>query len=106
MRHDRPQALNPSALIGNHSFMTAPLTGPFLAFASRLRYPTLFWITAGIFLVDLVIPDFIPFADELLLGLATLLLSNWQKPVANESQGTVIEHEPPSPPKPPTPPAQ
>ena len=104
MRHDRPQALNPCALIGNHSFMTAPLTGPFLAFASRLRYPTLFWITAGLFLVDLVVPDLIPFADEVLLGLATLLLSNWQKPAAESGgKGTVIEHEPPSPPPSPPP---
>ena len=84
--------------------MTAPLTGPFLAFASRLRYPTLFWVTAGFFLVDLLIPDFIPFADEILLGLATLLLSNWQKPAVNEGKGSVIEHEPPSPPSPPPPP--
>ena len=101
MRHDRLQALNPHALNGNHSFMTAPLTGPFLAFAARLRFPTLFWVTAAIFFVDLVIPDLIPFADEILLGLATLLLSQWQKPVANEGKGSVIEHEPPSPPPPP-----
>ena len=81
--------------------MTNPLTGPFLAFAARLRFPTLFWITAGLFLVDLLVPDLIPFADEILLGLATLILSNWQRPVANE-KGSVIEHEPPSPPPPPT----
>ena len=56
--------------------MTNPLTGPFLAYASRLRFPTLFKITLGIFLVDLVIPDFIPFVDEILLGLGTLLLAN------------------------------
>ena len=86
--------------------MTAPLTGPFLAFASRLRYPTLFWITAGIFLVDLVVPDLVPFADEVLLGLATLLLSNWQRPAPEAGgKGAVIEHEPPSPPPSP-PPAQ
>jgi hypothetical protein len=28
-----------------------------------------------VFVVDLVIPDFIPFVDEILLGLGTLLLS-------------------------------
>lgn len=44
-------------------------------FASRLRYPTLFMLTAGLFLLDLVIPDVIPFADELLLGLGTLVLA-------------------------------
>ena len=33
----------------------------------------LFLISAGLFLVDLMVPDFIPFADEVLLGLATAL---------------------------------
>ena len=48
-------------------------------FASKLRFPTLFLITAGLFLVDLVIPDAIPFADELLLGLGTLLLGSLRR---------------------------
>ena len=99
MRHDRLYALNPRALDGNHSFMTSPLTGPFLAFAARLRFPTLFWITAGIFLVDLLVPDFIPFADEILLGLATLILSNLQKPLPPANERPVIDVEPPAPPK-------
>jgi len=100
MRHDRLQALNPRVHFGNRSFMTSPLTGPFLAYAARLRFPTLFKITLGIFLVDLLIPDFIPFVDEILLGLGALLFASWQKtqePVAEERP--VIEHEPPPPPK-------
>ena len=72
--------------------MANPLTGPFLAYASRLRFPTLFKITLGIFLLDLLIPDFIPFADEILLGLGALILSNWQKPEAE--QRPVIDAEP------------
>ena len=48
-------------------------------FAAKLRFPTLFLITAGLFLLDLVIPDMIPFADELLLGLGTLLLGSLRK---------------------------
>jgi hypothetical protein len=48
-------------------------------FASRLRFPTLFVITACLFLLDLVMPDVIPFADELLLGLGTLLLGSLRK---------------------------
>lgn len=43
-------------------------------FATRLKFPQLFAFTAALFLLDLVIPDLIPFADEILLGLATLLL--------------------------------
>jgi len=53
--------------------------GLLLAFASRLRFPWLFALTAGLFLLDLVVPDAIPFVDELLLGLGTLLLGSWRK---------------------------
>lgn len=62
--------------------MPTPLLGPLLAFAGRLRFPTLFMITAGLFLIDVIIPDFVPFADEILLGLGTLLLSSWRKPTS------------------------
>jgi hypothetical protein len=48
-------------------------------FARRLRFPYLFWVTVVLFLLDLLIPDLIPFADEILLGLATLLLGSWKK---------------------------
>ena len=46
--------------------------------APRLRFPHLFALTLGLFLIDLVIPDLIPFVDELILGLATLLLGSWK----------------------------
>jgi len=55
------------------------LSGLITRFASRLRFPQLFLLTAGLFLLDLVIPDMIPFADEILLALATLLLGTWQR---------------------------
>ncbi len=43
--------------------------------ATRLRFPILLWIIGGLFVLDLAIPDFIPFVDEILLGLATVILS-------------------------------
>jgi hypothetical protein len=43
-------------------------------FTAGLRYPQLFLLTAALFAVDLVVPDMIPFVDELLLGMLTLLL--------------------------------
>ena len=46
--------------------------------APRLRFPQLFALTLGLFLLDLVIPDLIPFVDEIILGLATLLLGSWK----------------------------
>jgi hypothetical protein len=59
--------------------MRTPITAFLLRFASGLRFPTLFWITAGLFLLDLLIPDLVPFADELLLGLLTLLFASLKR---------------------------
>lgn len=58
--------------------MPNPLTDPIFAFAGRLRFPTLFLVTVGLFVLDVLIPDFIPLADELLLGLGALLFSQWK----------------------------
>jgi Family of unknown function (DUF6116) len=58
--------------------MSHPLIGPILAYAQRLRFPTLFKIVAALFVVDLLVPDFVPFIDEIILGLSTLLLANWK----------------------------
>ncbi len=41
----------------------------------------LFAITATLFVLDLLIPDLIPFVDEILLGLFTLLLGGMKKRV-------------------------
>jgi len=38
-----------------------------------MRYPQLFLILLGLFCVDLFIPDPIPFVDEIMLGLLTVL---------------------------------
>ena len=59
--------------------MPNPLVAPALRFLGRLSYPRLFLLTTALFLVDLVVPDFVPFADELLLGLGTLLFANWKR---------------------------
>jgi hypothetical protein len=56
------------------------MIGPIVTrFASRLRYPTLFKLVAGLFVVDLFLPDFIPFLDEILLALGTLMLAGMRK---------------------------
>jgi hypothetical protein len=56
--------------------MPSPAAGAVLAAASRLRFPMLFKVTLALFVLDLLVPDLIPLADELLLGLAALLLGN------------------------------
>jgi hypothetical protein len=58
--------------------MANPLLAPVLGFLGRLSYPRLFVITATLFVIDLIIPDFIPLADEILLGLGSLLLANFR----------------------------
>jgi len=58
--------------------MANPLLGPVMRWLGRLSYPRLFMVAAALFVGDLLIPDFIPFVDELLLGLGTLLLANFK----------------------------
>ena len=58
--------------------MANPLLLPLLNWARKLRYPTLFKLTAGLFALSVLLPDPIPFIDEIVLGLGTLLLANWK----------------------------
>ncbi len=58
--------------------MATPLLIPLFNWARKLRYPTLFKITAALFALTLVFPDPLPFFDEILLGLGALLLANWK----------------------------
>ncbi|KAF1687878.1 hypothetical protein B1992_00020 [Pseudoxanthomonas broegbernensis] len=70
--------------------MTNPLILPFMEWARRLRFPTLFKLTAAAFAVSVLWPfDPIPFIDEIVLGLGTLLLANWKqrKPPPLPGQG-------------------
>ncbi len=60
------------------------------AVTSRLKFPQLLAMTAALFILDLLIPDPIPFVDEILLGLATAVFALWRERVP-----------PPAPEKPP-----
>ena len=59
--------------------MANPLVTPILGFLGRLSFPRLFVLAAALWALDMVIPDFIPFVDELLLGIGTLLLASFRK---------------------------
>lgn len=59
--------------------MPSPLLAPLLRWFGKLSYPRLFLLTAILFVANAVIIDPIPFVDELLLGLGTLLLANWKQ---------------------------
>lgn len=58
--------------------MANPLLAPLVRWLGKLSYPRLFLLAAGLFVADVIIPDFIPFIDEILLGMGTLLLANWK----------------------------
>lgn len=46
-------------------------------FAAKLRSSHLMAVLLALFLLDLVIPDPLPFLDEAVLGLLTLLAARW-----------------------------
>jgi hypothetical protein len=55
------------------------LTAVILRWASGLRFPWLFALTATLFALNLLIPDTLPLADEVLMGLVALLLGSLRK---------------------------
>ncbi|NKB88308.1 MAG: hypothetical protein GKS06_08820 [Acidobacteria bacterium] len=66
-----------------------------MQFFGRLRYPWLFAIAATLFLFDLVIPDLLPLADEILLAVVTVLLASRKNERADEPEsGDVIDITP------------
>lgn len=72
-----------------------PLTA-LTAFAAELRFPTLFKLTLGLMLVSWLWPfDPIPFIDEILTALATLLLASWKK--ERQQRGSTDTLPPPNP---------
>ena len=65
----------------------------FLKNANQLRFRNLFFIVITLFFVDLLIPDFIPLVDEIILGLLAIILANWKKERNQDKEGKVIESE-------------
>lgn len=57
--------------------MAKLVRAPLLRWLAQLRYPKLFLVIAGLFVVDLAIPNFVPW-DDILLGLGTLMLARWK----------------------------
>lgn len=65
-----------------------------LRFAERLRFPQLFLLAVALLVLDLLVPDMIPFLDEILLGLATLILSALRRPDDAQAPRAPEEREP------------
>lgn len=62
-------------------------------FGRRLRFPQLFVFVLVLFLIDLFVPDAIPFADEILFGLLTVLLGSLRRSEAAEAPAERVEKD-------------
>ena len=56
-----------------------PILRALFRWMGGLRYPQLFLLFAALFGIDFVLPDVIPFVDEILLALGTLLLGSLRR---------------------------
>ena len=55
---------------------------PMITFLDGLRSWQLFVLAAALLVIDLLVPDPIPFLDETLLAVITYALARWKKPAA------------------------
>jgi uncharacterized protein DUF6116 len=70
-----------------------PLIAAILAFADKLKFRNLFLIITVLFFVNLFVPDFIPFIDEIILGLLAIILANLKEERKQQKEGNLIEGE-------------
>lgn len=56
-----------------------PFRSRVVTWLSRLRFPRLFMAAVVLFVLDALIPDVIPFADEILLALIAAMLASLKR---------------------------
>ncbi|MEJ2383603.1 MAG: hypothetical protein P8Y54_04310 [Xanthomonadales bacterium] len=56
-----------------------PFTKRLMRYLESLRYPWLMLLTVLLFVIDLFVPDAVPFIDEILLGLVAVLLGRLKR---------------------------
>ena len=56
----------------------SPITALINRLIPGIRYPWLFAILAGLLAIDLVVPDPVPFLDEVVLAVLTFLAASWR----------------------------
>ncbi|MEO8504943.1 MAG: DUF6116 family protein [Acidobacteriota bacterium] len=64
--------------------------------ASRIKFPKLLALFAALWLLDMFIPDPIPFFDEIMLALATAIFGLWRERVPTEQQHLQVKDVTPS----------
>jgi uncharacterized protein DUF6116 len=65
----------------------------FLNFARQLKFRNLFLVVIGLFFFNLLIPDFIPLIDEIMLGLLAIVLASWKSEKKKQKEENLIEKE-------------
>lgn len=62
--------------------MAPPARGPVQEIVgtllARMKYPWVFVLLAVVFVADLILPDPLPFVDEIMLALLTFLIGTWR----------------------------
>ncbi|MBK8284380.1 MAG: hypothetical protein IPK97_05580 [Ahniella sp.] len=80
------------------------MTNPIVTTAvSKLKYPWLLGLTLAVFVADVLIPDFLPFVDEIMLAAMTALFATWRErraaPPAQPPIQTIRPNPPSQPPR-------
>ena len=55
------------------------IAGIFIRWASSLRFPYMFLLMSVLLVLNLLIPDMIPLADEIIMGLLAVMLASLKK---------------------------
>ena len=55
-------------------------------FASRLSFPKLFFVLAGLFILDFFVADPFPFVDEIILGILAVMVGMWREKRGQETE--------------------
>ncbi|QDW65870.1 DUF6116 family protein [Luteimonas granuli] len=70
--------------------MPNPMLAPLMRWLGGLSHPKLFVVATALFVVNLFVPDPLPFVDELLLGIGALMLGRRRRR-PGRSGGRVID---------------
>ena len=67
--------------------MAMLITKPLMRWLGRLSYPRLFMLAGTLFGITLLLPDPVPFVDEILFGVVTLLLAGLKNRHGSQTPG-------------------
>ena len=66
--------------------VSAGLTAAVVRWASGLRFPWLVLLTGALFVFNVFVPDVVPLADEIIMGLVAVMLASFRKKPAERGE--------------------